>query len=41
MMDYWLVALFAFAAILGTFSVIFVSAIEPSPPKPKKRRRPF
>ncbi len=40
-MDYWLIALFAFAAILGTFSVIFVSAIEPSPPNPKKRRRPF
>jgi hypothetical protein len=40
-MDYWLIALFALAAILGTLSVFAASVFEPSPPKPKKRRRPF
>ena len=42
-MDYWLIALFALAAILGTLSVFVTSVFEPSPPKPKKptKRRPF
>ena len=40
-MDLWLIALLAFGAVLGTLSVFAVSVFEPSPPKPKKRRRPF
>ena len=41
MMDIWLISLFAFGTILWTLSVIVVSAVEPSPPKPRRKRRPF
>ena len=40
-MDYWFISLFAFGTILGTLSIIAVSAVEPSPPKPRRKRRPF